>query len=284
MNDRLEHFGGTGVPLVFAHANGYPPGSYRRFLDPLTGACSVIGYRHRPLWSDEPAPPRADWHQFARDLVETVESLPGRGGEPVWMMGHSLGAVAGMLAALRRPALFRGLILIDPVFIPARKVLSLQLTPGSALARLPLVRKTLQRPARFESGEAAFAFHRGKRAFAGMSDEVLRDYIRAGTRERDGGVELTWSPRWEAAVYSSVPLVWTRLPRLRLPTLGLRGEESDILGEAAFRRWGRLQKSADLRTLPGGHLLPLEHPEGTAGAVLEFLAGREQAAAAGAGG
>lgn len=269
MKDRLESFGGTGAPLVFAHANGYPPGSYRRFLEPFCASFTVAGYRHRPLWSDEAAPQRADWHLFARDLVQTLER---RGGDPVWMMGHSLGAVVSMLAALQRPALFRGLILMDPVFLPSRQALSLRLTPGRTLRRLPLVRKTLQRPNRFDDLDAAFAFHRGKRAFAGMADEVLWDYVRAGTRSVGNAVELAWSPAWEAAVYSSVPLVWPRLPRLRMPTLGLRGEGSDILTDKSLRRWGRLQPGVELHTCPGGHLLPLEHPEETAARALDFLA------------
>jgi len=32
----IVEFGGSGPPLHFAHANGYPPGSYRRMLEPLT--------------------------------------------------------------------------------------------------------------------------------------------------------------------------------------------------------------------------------------------------------
>jgi pimeloyl-ACP methyl ester carboxylesterase len=268
MEDRLESFGGRGAPLVFAHANGYPPGSYRQFLQALAGQYAVMAYRHRPLWSSEPAPLRADWSRFARDLEQT---LAGRGGEPVWMMGHSLGAVVSLLAALRRPELFRGLVLIDPVFLPSRQALSMRLASGRALRRLPLVRKTLQRPHRFPDNRAAFDFHRGKRAFARMSDEVLWDYILAGTRPVGEAVELAWSPAWEAAVYTSVPLVWPRLLRLKLPTLGLRGEDSEILTDTALRRWARLQPGAELQTCPGGHLLPLEHPLETAGRVLDFL-------------
>lgn len=269
MEDRLESFGGSGAPLLFAHANGYPPGSYRQFLAPLAEHCAVTAYRHRPLWSAQPAPLRANWHLFASDLVQTLERW---GREPVWMVGHSLGAVVSLLAALKRPGLFRGLVLIDPVFLPSRQALSLRIAPGGALRRMPLVRKTLGRPSRFRDPAAAFEFHRGKRAFAGMSDDVLWDYVRAGTRPVDSGVELAWSPGWEAAVYASVPLVWPRLLRLRLPTLGLRGEHSDILTDAALRRWARLQPGAELHTCPGGHLLPLEHPGDTAARVIDFLA------------
>jgi len=269
MEDRLENFGGTGSPLVFAHANGYPPGSYRQFLEPLTAQNRVMACRLRPLWGTDAAPLRADWKLFAKDLVQTLEQ---QALGPVWMMGHSLGAVVSMLAALRSPALFRGLILIDPVFLPTRQSLAQRLAPRQALRKMPLVRKTLQRPSQFLDVKSAFDFHRSKRAFAGLSDSVLWDYIHAGTRPIDGGVERAWSPAWEAAVYSSVPLVWPRIRRLTLPTLGLRGETSDILDEAAMRRWAGLQPTAQLHTLPGGHLLPLEHPADSANCVTEFIA------------
>ncbi|WP_116364322.1 alpha/beta fold hydrolase [Parahaliea mediterranea] len=288
MKDRLESFGGRGSTLVFAHANGYPPGAYRQLLEPLTAHCEVIGYRHSPLWQGrqaQPAPARANWRQFAEDLADTLTDRAAGGAEPVWMMGHSLGAVVSMMAAVKRPQLFRGLILLDPVFLPARQAIGMALTPDSAMRRMPLVRKTLLRPSRFSDAQAAFDFHRAKRPFARMSDESLWDYVRAGTRPGDSGqnalqdtgepagpgVELAWSPAWEAAVYASVPLVWPRLLRLRLPTLGLRGEASDILSPAALRRWQRLQRGAQLETCPGGHLFPIEHPAATAARVARFI-------------
>ncbi|MFV0277917.1 MAG: alpha/beta fold hydrolase [Parahaliea sp.] len=273
MTGRLESFGGSGARLVFAHANGYPPGCYRQLLEPLTTRFQVMGYRHRPLWPEsaqQAAPTRANWQRFASDLIDTLEGCAE--GSPVWMMGHSLGGVVSMLAAVRKPRLFRGVVLLDPVFMPSRRALSLALMPNRALRQIPLVRKTLGRPAQFADHQAMFDFHRGKRAFAGMSDEALWHYVHAGSRATAAGVELAWSPAWEAAVYSSVPLVWLRLPRLRLPTLGLRGEHSDILGEAIMRRWARLQPAAELHTCPGGHLFPLEYPRDTAARVLDFLA------------
>ena len=44
---------------------------------------------------------------------------------------------------------------------------------------------------------------------------------------------LTFPWGWEAGVYASAPWAWPRLTRLRLPTLGLRGEDSTTLSPAA---------------------------------------------------
>lgn len=271
MQDRHETFGGRGDPLVFAHANGYPPGSYRQLLEPLTAHYCVSAVRHRPLWGDPRPPARLRWELFADDLRHTLKASTGEA--PVWLLGHSLGAVVGLLAAAREPTLFRGLILLDPVFLPTRFVMGMTLAPRSRLRQMPMIRRALARPGEFPDAGAAFEFYRGKRAFSGLDDEALRDYVAASTGPSDnGGIKLLFPPAWEAGIYGSAPWIWPTLKRVSMPVLGLRGEESQTLSAAAFRRWGRLQRQAELHTLPGGHLFPLEHPQATAAQVLDFLA------------
>ena len=42
-------------------------------------------------------------------------------------MGHSIGAIVTLRAALREPTLFRALVLIDPVLLPRKRMLELRL-------------------------------------------------------------------------------------------------------------------------------------------------------------
>jgi pimeloyl-ACP methyl ester carboxylesterase len=269
MQDRLESFGGSGKPVLFAHANGYPPGSYRQFIEPLLDHCELTAYKHRPLWSAKLPRRRLNWNYFADDMLNTMKA---RFDSPIWVMGHSMGAVIAMIAASKEPRLFKGLVLIDPVFLPGRHVLGMRLTSDAKLQSMPMIRKTLSRPNIFENHQAAFDFHRAKRPFAAISDEVLWDYIRSGTRPTDEGtLELAFGRDWEAGVYASPPWVWPRLARLKMPTLGLRGETSNTLSKDAMNRWGRLQPSAELKTCPGGHLLPMEQPASTSAYVIDFL-------------
>jgi len=269
MQQRLEKFGGGGENIVFAHANGYPPGSYRQFIASLTEHFQVTGFHHRPMWSDEIAPDRLNWNRFVDDLIETLDATQE---QPVWMMGHSMGAVVATRAAVARPELFKGLILIDPIFFPTRRSIASRLTSEAKLSKMPMVRKTLNRPDHFADQEEAFAFHRSKRAFGGFSDEVLWDYIRAGTRDaQGGGVELAFPREWEAAAYKTPLWMWRDVYRVRLPVLGLRGETSYTLTRKSFRRWQRLQPQAELHECAGGHLLPLEEPRNTAAYVIDYL-------------
>ncbi|MFN2328429.1 MAG: alpha/beta fold hydrolase [Chromatocurvus sp.] len=269
MQARWETFGGSGNPLVFAHANGYPPGSYRQLLQPLSEHYSVSAVRHRPLWGDPHPPLRLRWQLFASDLID---ALKAHHDAPIWLLGHSLGAVVGLLAAAREPALFRGLVLLDPVFLPTRFVVGVALTPRSRLRQMPMIRRALARPDQFPDAQAAFDFYRGKRAFANFSDDALSDYVGASTAPaNDAGIKLVFPPAWEAGIYGSAPWVWPTLKRVSLPVLGLRGSDSQTLSAAAFRRWGRVQPQAELHTVPGGHLFPLEHPRSTAEQILRYL-------------
>jgi pimeloyl-ACP methyl ester carboxylesterase len=268
MHKRLEEFGGEGARVLFAHANGYPPASYRAFLEQLTPYCQVTGFHQRPLWSPEMPPQRLNWNRFAEDLIETLEATQP---EPVWMMGHSMGGTVAAIAAARRPDVFRGLLLIDPVLFSTRRVASARLNPA-AMERSPLVRKTLTRPNRFDSRDQAFEFHRGKRDFSRFSDEILWDYILAGTRfDEKGELRLAYAREWEAAAYRSAPWMWGRMAKIKIPVLGLRGESSDTLTEKAFKRWGRLQPQASLHVCAGGHLLPMEQPVATARVIIDYL-------------
>jgi pimeloyl-ACP methyl ester carboxylesterase len=269
MINRIEDFGGIGQRLILAHANGYPPGCYRQFINCLKPHFSVQSYRQRALWS-KAGPAHTDtWHNFADDLIETLESTQS---EPVWMMGHSMGGAISVLAAAKRPDLFQGLVLIDPVFMGNRAVLAMYLTPRSRMANTPAVKKTLGRPDLWDSQQQAFDFHRAKRPYEGFSDEALWDFINAGTEQtEDGKYRLAYSKQWEAHVYQSVPWVWPKLRKIKMPVLGLRGEHTYVLSNKHWQRWGRIQPQAVLTECPGGHLLPLEKPDSTAQAVLDYM-------------
>jgi pimeloyl-ACP methyl ester carboxylesterase len=260
--------GGEGRDLLFAHANGYPPAAYRQLFSGLARDFRVRALEQRPLWGERQPPRNLDWSLFADDLLKALDATWDR---PVWVMGHSMGATAAVLAASRRPERFAGLILLDPVFLPERFVLATRLLPRRRRERMPMIRRALQRPEYFESREAAFAFYREKRAFRGFSDAALRDYIDASKAEEDGRLRLRYSGAWEAAVYGSPPLVRRCLKRLRVPTIGLRGRDSDTLMPEVFARWRRWQPGAQLAQVPGGHLFPLEHPQACAGAIRNCL-------------
>lgn len=274
MTDHIpfDDFGGHGPVLHFAHANAYPPGAYRGLLTALAGRYHVLAVRHRPLWPGSNPQALDDWREIAGDMIRFFDQQQLGG---VIGVGHSLGAVTTMMAALERPQLFRVLVLIEPVFLP-QNVLDM-LAAGSALEEpyeTPLIKIARKRRNWWPSQEAAFQHFRAKDIFRRWSDAALWDYVRYGTvDEQGGGIQLFYSPSWEARIYTLPPTgVWQLIPKISHPTLAIRGRNSDTLTGQAWALWQEVQPSAVFEEFDGaGHLLPFELPEEVAARIVAFV-------------
>jgi len=268
----FSDFGGDGPVLHFAHANAYPPGAYRQLLARLTTAFKVLAVHHRPLWP-EPDPPESlqDWRVFSHDLIRFLDEQELSG---VVGMGHSMGAVTTMYAAIQRPELFRALVLVEPILLPPAMLQLLEVEP-EAMEEVPVVRAARKRRTHWPSAAAAFEHFRPKPVFARLSDEALQDYLAVGLRPAvQGGVTLTFSREWEAAIYSHPPQdVWQILPQICQPTLAVRAAESNSLFSEAWDLWQNSQPDAVFTEIADtGHLLLLERPVELAEVVLRFWA------------
>lgn len=264
----IQHFAGSAsTKICFAHANGYPPGSYRPLLEALADFASVYTYDHLPLRMPEGPYKGVKWGHFADDYVGQLQRAFD---EPVVLLGHSLGGTVSMLTAAQQSHLCSRLILLDPVFIPPKLQLAMRLLPRSKRQQMPMVRKALRRPNFFSDYTEAFQFHRKARAFANFSDDALWGYIHAGFGQHDDGVALRFSREWEAEIYMSAPWVWSKLKRLSTPTLGLVGEQSDVVHEPVVQRWKKTQKGVTIVPMRGGHLFPLESPDAVVPLVKQF--------------
>jgi 3-oxoadipate enol-lactonase len=66
--------------------------------------------------------------------------------------------------------------------------------------------------------------------------------------------------------------VWDRLPDVQVPTLVVHGEADPLIPHENGEQLSRRIPGARLRSLPGvGHLVPLEAPFETFGAIVDFL-------------
>jgi pimeloyl-ACP methyl ester carboxylesterase len=268
----LIELGGEGSVLHFAPANGFPPGAYRQLAGALSSRFQVLSLLPRPLWPGSSPSGAPTWHTLAHDLVRGLDALGLRG---IAAVGHSIGGVLTLWAALDRPDLFRAVVLVDPVILPPAWLRSLSALRALGLERRqPLVRGTLHRRWLFPDRRACFDHYRARPLFARLSDAALWDYVDAGTRLRpDGQLELVYPPEWEAHIFATTPLdVWRGLDRLRIPALVIRGEESAVFVSQAQARLQRLLPAARFVTLPGaGHLAPFEQPDQVAALLHRFL-------------
>ena len=266
-------FGGDGPLLHLAHANAYPPGTYRPLAMILAKRYHVLALPARPLWPGSRPQEIASWHPLADDLIAGLDRL---GAGPIVGIGHSMGGVCTLWAAVARPDLFRAVVLIDPVILPPLYLAFIRLlSPLGVMVRPAMIRRTLRRRRIWPSREACFVHYRAKPVFAAWSDDSLWAYVEAGTRMRpdDGTVELVYPPEWEAHIYATVPTdVWQAIPRLRLPVLIIRGARSETFLPASLQRITRLLPHTRTLVVPdAGHLVPMERPEVVGEAVLSFL-------------
>ncbi len=271
-HDLLHDFGGDGPAVHLAHANGFPPGTYRALAQALADAYHVVALPSRPLWSGSRPESAPTWRPLADDLVTGLEAL---GLRSVVGVGHSLGGVLTLWAAINRPDLFRAVVLVDPVLLPPTWLWGLRLLRFLGLGhRQPLVQGALHRRRTWPHRQACFDHYRAKSLFARWPDDVLWDYVEVGTRPRpDGSVELAYPPKWEAHIFATTPTgIWRDVPALEVPALVVRGAESETFMPSAQARLARLLPRARFMSIDGaGHLVPMERPAATGAAILDFM-------------
>ena len=275
MNIPSFDLGSTGQPLHFLHANGYPPACYKFFLDFLQTKYHVFGMFLRPLWPNSNPNDLQDWKPFSEDLLRFLKE---KAASPVIGVGHSIGASVTLRAALHEPGKFRALVLIDPVlFVPSFQVLWSFIRLAGLGDRLhPLIAGAKKRRRTFDDLETMYRGYRSRNIFRYLSDESLRSYIEGITKPKvGGGYELAYSPEWEAQVYRTGMHdfdIWRELPKLEVPTLFLRGAETDTFMQNAAKLVKRTQPSAQMETLDKStHLLPLERPREVFDLMQSFL-------------
>ena len=256
-------FGGAGLPLHFLHANGYPPDCYKPLFELLKTEYHVFGMPLRPLWDEAKIDDIKDWQPFSDDLRFFLSSQP----DPVIGVGHSIGAIVTLRAALRDPGKFKALVLIDPVLFVPSFLFSWRIVRALGLGDKfhPLILGAQKRRRTFDNLETVFRGYRNRNIFRYMSDENLRIYIAGITRKTSDGYELIYSPEWEAHIYRTGLRdfdLWRDLPKLEVPTLFIRGAETDTFLAAAAKLVKQRQPKVRVEALDKStHLLPLERPK-----------------------
>ena len=274
---KIAHFdlGGSNASLHFLHANGYPPDCYKPLFELLQPHFHVFGMHLRPLWPEAKPEEIRDWLPFTDDLLRYLEEQQAG---PLLAVGHSIGGIVTLRAALREPNRFRGLVLIDPVLFPPWRIIAWNIARRSGLGHRahPLIRGALKRRRDFDDIETVFHSYRRHNVFRNFSDENLRAYVEGILRPRDGGgYELVFSPEWEARIYYTGIWrdmdLWRGIRNLRIPTMIVRGAESDTFWAQTAERVGRINPRVRIEAVANaGHLVPLERPQEVADLILSF--------------
>ncbi|GAB6194567.1 alpha/beta fold hydrolase [Desulfocastanea catecholica] len=260
MNLSYLDSGGEKPVLHFYHANGFPVSVYLPMLIRLTDSFRVIALGLRG--QDAQTAGNTSWHDIAGDLIRFLDE---KNTGPVFGVGHSVGSVATILAAVRRPDLFKKILLIDPVLLPYKAVF------GHAMrgllgrkGQLSSAQRARARRSHWTDRQEMYGYLQSKSLFRRFHESFLRSYVTYGAKPaKQGGVELLCPPEAEARIFENYPLdIWFQIRRLQTLSLIIRGEYSDVLLSRTVERFCASATNARSYVMKGaGHLIPMEQPD-----------------------
>jgi len=209
--------------------------------------------------------PQGDYghNTFSTDVRSIAERLPA----PPVLVGASLGGLASLMAIDQGgPSLARALVLVD---------IATQME-SEGVGRI--IDFMTQEPDGFASLEdaadavAAYNPHRSRPT----STKGLEKNLRQG---EDGRWRWHWDPRFlerpqdgQSNAVDGEQVLEDAARRLSIPTLLVRGGQSDILSEQGARRFLELVPDASYADITGaGHMVAGDRNDVFAGAVVEFL-------------
>lgn len=218
----------------------------------------------------------SDWDIFGEDLAEFMKEL---GLSGVVGVGHSMGAVALVLAAAKLPQGFERLVMIDPVIFDPEWYKKPPIVEGA-------VHPAAKRLNLFESPQAMMDRFADRPPYAWFTKAALKDFCdHALVPVEDGsGYSLACAPLMEASVYMTAfrnGSIFESIRAVNVPVLLIRAKLP-----SAERRSGDFSSSP---TWPGlvsefpnareiyladhTHLVPMQDPAGVAKMIQDAMAG-----------
>ena len=256
--------------LVFAHANGFPAGTYRTLFEAWRKAGFTV--HALPKFGHDPHfPVSSNWPHLRDQLIHFVErEVDG----PAHLVGHSLGGYLSLMAAAKRPDLAASVVLLDSPVLSGWKARAVQFGKAAGIGeRLSPAHVSKKRRQHWPSAQAAFEHFAAKPAFARWAPGVLRDYIACGVEPDEKGHRLSFDRTVETAIYNTLPHQLDRVLRqhpLQCPMAFVRGSTSDEVRRVGMSATHRLTQGR-VSVIEGGHLVPLERPVETAEEVTRWI-------------
>jgi pimeloyl-ACP methyl ester carboxylesterase len=268
--------------IVFAHANGFPAGTY----EPLFEAWRAAGWRvEAPArFSHDPRyPVTSNWPRLRDQLTDFIvaRDLPG-----AMLVGHSLGGLVSLMAACKRPDLVGGLVMLDSPIVSGWRAHSVHMAKRTGLiARVGPGPIAQRRRYEWPTRDAVHAHFAAKSVFARWDPRMLDAYVRAGfddvaavetaegASSTEAKVVLGIQRDTEMRIYNTLPHHIPELLRKHPPRCAvgfIAGTRSAEMRQGGFA--GSRKLAGDLwRWIDGTHLYPMERPDDTAQLVLELL-------------
>ena len=261
------HYEGAGPSIVLMHATGFLPWLWHPIARDLAPKWHVIAPYFCDHRESDPQKGGLSWLTIAQDLAMFCKRL---GLDRPAMVGHSMGATVLTIANAAFGLDARGLILIEPIFLP-EDFYKAQITVDLH----PLASKAIRRRDTWNDRDEVHAYLRSKALFKNWDEEMLDLYVEYGMKRLDaGGLQLACSPIREASLFMGGMQYdpWPLLPKVTCPVLVLEGEESENRAFIDLQKATATFKQGTYRMVKGtGHLIPQEKPKEILGIILDFF-------------
>jgi len=260
----------SAQPVLLLHGGGQTRHSWTETAERLAKA----GFRALAL--DLRGHGESDWDPTGaydfRGFAADVEAVLASFARPVVAVGASLGGIAALVAVgTGSQARCAGLVLVD---------VAPRIEPAGAARVLSFMAAA---PDGFESIEAAATAVAAYNPHRRRTPD-LRNLEKNLRRRSDGRWVWHWDPKFLAVDRSNprrTDVLDDAARALRVPTLLVRGRQSDLLSEEGARHFLELVPHATFCDVSGaGHMVAGDRNDAFSDAVLEFLASLGSAAGA----
>lgn len=173
----------TALTVIGAHGNGLPSELLEPFWDDFYEQMESRGQQIRSIWvADQAHQGRSgvinerilgndpSWFDHARDLLFFINLKQREMPQPLFGIGHSMGAFQLAHLALLHPSILQGLVLMDPVIQPGN--------PGKPFGLASTYRRDI-----WPSREAARDSFSKSKFYQGWDPRVFEKWIEAGLRD-----------------------------------------------------------------------------------------------------
>jgi pimeloyl-ACP methyl ester carboxylesterase len=264
--ERIHLLHGTGFSaMTLAAMASQLPKDWSIWLTDLPGH----GY------STQPTTQMPNWQKMANTIADAIYLQANvQENGPLVGIGHSMGGVITLLAAVKYPDLFSEIILLDPVLFQTEMIIAQQLMRATgAWRRSSLVKSVANRTAIWPSLANMKNNIAEKSFYKAWHPQVISDYCEFSTDvSHQNSVTLSCQPSWEASIFGSYPKgLWRAIYNIKIPVEILMANKSYFFIPKAVKRAAKINTNIEWQKFGRHHCFPMEQPLETAKAITNLI-------------
>jgi pimeloyl-ACP methyl ester carboxylesterase len=257
--------------INFVHANGFPAGAYKTFVDYFLDEFTVIA--HKKFGHNIDFPLHNNWQYLVDELIDYLEKKVSPHQSPAITVGHSFGGTLAFMAACKRPDLFKGIIMLDPPVITGLLALFLKALKNTHwVDKLTPAGKATNRRIHWPKHTNMEDFFSHSPLFLNFDNRCLKDYCQYGIIDNNDEWILDFDAKIEASIFRHLPTNLSKFKgSLIVPAALVYGRNSNLYPHYFFRCFAQQHEKITLYETQGGHMFPLEYPQQVTSLIKDII-------------